>query len=155
MSFLLILSKSISTGQKRWRSSLEEPKNKAQGHGWRVVALVTDNECSAVGSLPSPFCVPTTLKFAMTMEVTSASGVWVEVICHFQVEPFKKQSPICHTFPSPASRGSLQPPSSLRVWWAGLPVHKVRCEWGINLSYVETLRFVVLCLHSVTQFFFT
>lgn len=149
-------SKSKSTGQNRLRAGWGEPKkNKAQGHEWRVVALVAHHECSAVGSHSQPFCVLTTPRWAMTMEVTSASGVWVEVICHFRVEPFKKQSPICHTFPSPASRGSLQLPSSLRVWWAGLPVHKVRCEWGINLSYVETLRFGVLCLHSVTQFLFT
>ena len=38
----------------------------------------------------------------------------VEVICHFQVEPFKYQNLICHTLPSPAFRGTLYLLSSLR-----------------------------------------
>lgn len=37
-------------------------------------------------TFPCPFCVPTTSKFSMNMEDTLASGIWVEVICHFQIE---------------------------------------------------------------------
>ena len=89
MSSFITSSISISAGENRLKAVLGEPnKNELQGHEWRVVTFVTHHEYSVVGShspaqLWSWVCTP---RFAMTMENTSASGIWVEVICHFQIE---------------------------------------------------------------------
>ena len=53
---------------------------------WRVVALVTRHECSEVGSHSPALLCAHHPRFAMTMKDTSAIGIWVEVICHFQME---------------------------------------------------------------------
>ena len=52
--------------------------------GWWPLLLIM-NVLQSV-HIPLPFCVPTTPRFAMTMEDTLASGILVEVICHFQME---------------------------------------------------------------------
>ena len=49
ISTLITSSISISSGQSRLKAVWGEPKNKLQGHEWRVVALVTHHECSIVG----------------------------------------------------------------------------------------------------------
>ena len=87
MSSFITSSISISAGENRLKAVLGEPnKNELQGHEWRVVALVTHHECSVVGShSPAQLWIYHS-KFAMTMEDTSGSGIWVEVICHFQME---------------------------------------------------------------------
>ena len=102
MPSLIVLSKSISTGQKRLRAGWREPKkSEAQGHEWKVVALVAHLECSSVGShAPALLC---THHPHICHDSGSYFGQWnlVEVICHFQVKPFKDKNLICHTHSLP------------------------------------------------------
>ena len=78
---------SILAGQDRLRAMWWEPeKNELQGHEWGMVALVTQHECFVVGSPFPALRGPTTLRFAVTMEDTLASRIWVELISYFQME---------------------------------------------------------------------
>ena len=70
-------------------------------------------------------------RFAMTMEFPLATAVCT--ICHFQVEAFAKQGPVCHASPSLASRGRDHDEQ-------GPLLTRVTCECAINLSGVDPLR---------------
>ena len=87
ISSLITSSISISLGQNRQRDLWGESKKKELwGHEWRMVALVTHHECSVVGSHSPALLWTQHPRFAMTMEDTFASGIWVELISHFQME---------------------------------------------------------------------
>ena len=87
MSFHIISFRSVTTGQRGWGAGWGKPKNKIQAHEWRVVATATYH--------PSPACL-CTHKPQVCHDRGIYSGQW-KMIHHFHMEPFKNQSPICHT----------------------------------------------------------
>ena len=87
ISSLIASSISLPADQDRLRAVWGEPKkNELWKHEWRMVVIDTHHECSVVGSHFPAVAGPTSPRFAMTMEDISASGIWVELISHFQLE---------------------------------------------------------------------
>ena len=141
MSSLLILSESISTGQKRWRGSMGRTKERSAGT-WMKGGCPCYSSwifCSRITS-PTLLC---THHPQVCHDHGSSLGQWnlVEVICHFQVKRLESDPNLPHT-PFLWSRRSLHPLCFLKGCDEEGPLStKVRCEWEIKLSYAETFRF--------------
>lgn len=143
MSFLLIYPNLHLQAKREGRSSMGRTKEqKRPGHGWRVVAsLLIMNVLQQDHSL-TLLC---THHPQVCYDHGSYFSQWnlVEVdMPEFHKWSVWNQNLICLTLLPPCIQ--KEPPSTLlpeRVWWVGTLSTKVRCEWEIKLSYVETFRF--------------